>query len=281
MNKLETTQRWLTSIIVRPGALSDKIPAAGKVYALDAGKMIRTSGTMSPESRIGVYARGYVLRLMECMRADYPLLLQFLGEELFNTFARAYLVRLPSHSPSLYDLGAHFPAFLKASQPAAQTAQSMFDLPVELALAERMRVEVERSTGLEGMQEELFDDPLLYFSGGLKLQAAPCLRLLELSFELEGFMRSPGKPGNTAIPERRKNYMAICRKDYRVSMQSVEAWQYYYLLELQQSDHTAAIKKAASESGFAEEEIMAELLLWLPVAAGYGYVKNMTPHPGS
>ncbi|MCW3082936.1 MAG: hypothetical protein JWP12_302 [Bacteroidetes bacterium] len=273
MNKLETTQRWLTSIIIRPGRLHDKISAADKTYQLDTEKMIRTSATLSPENRISVYARGYVLRLMECMRADYPVLLHLLGEELFNSFVQAYLVNVPSHSPSLYDLGENFPAFLKASQPQQNEDAEMFDLPVELAQVERTRVEVERSKGLETEQTANSDDSLFHFLGTSNYNVSPCLRLLQLQYELLDFIKAVERGKEAETPERKINYLAISRKNYAVNLQQLEAWQFYYLKALAiTGDHNAAVKIAATESGIPEESIMADLLLWIPVAMEYGYV---------
>ena len=272
MDKLELTQRWLTSIIVRPGRLSDKIAAADSTYQLEMQQVLRSSELLDAESRIRVYAQGYVLRLMECMRADYPLLLRFLGEELFSTFAKAYLVSLPPHSPSLYNLGADFPGFLKASQPEKNTDRSFFDLPVELAYAERLWAEAEREKGLEQMPQALPDDPLFYFTAAGALAASPCLRLLPLEYELTGFVYALQKDAAAPMPAQRSNYAAICRKNYRVHMQELESWQYVYLQALQDADAGDAVKIATVKSGMTEEQIMAELLLWLPLAVDQGYL---------
>jgi len=277
MNKLETTQRWLTSIIIRPGRLHEKIIAADKTYLLDNSEMIRASGRLSAEDRIHVYARGYVLRLMECMRADYPALRHLMGEELFDTFAQAYLVQVPSHSASLFDLGENFPAFLKASQPQRkdpEEAEVMFDLPVELAQVERIRSEVARSKGHEGTApKQREEDPLFYFLGASSFTASPSLRLIELRFELTEFIHAVETGEAAATPLKRNNFLAIGRRNYSLVMQELEAWQWYYLRALQRSaDHVSSIKKAAEESKRPEEDVMADLLLWLPVAYDAGYI---------
>lgn len=276
MNKLELTQRWLTSIIIRPGKLQDKIAAADRNYAVQMERMIRPSELLAPENRIYVYAQGYLLRLMECMRADYPLLLRFLGDELFSAFAKAYLMSLPSHSPSLYDLGAHFPEFLKASQPN-NTDRYYFNLPVELAYAERLWAEVERERGLEDLKNEVSDDPLFYFSTMDTLAASPCLRLMEAEFELADFILRLAKDEKAAVPVQRKNFIAICRKNYRVHIHELESWQYYYLQALQACE-SSAVKMTVLKSGIPEEQLMADLLLWLPTAMDLGFLYSNTDH---
>jgi len=274
MDKLETTQRWLTSIIVRPGRLSDKISAADRTYALNAKEMIRSSSHLSPETKISIYARGYVLRLMECLRADYPILHHLLGEELFNTFAEAYLVHIPSHSPSLFGLGTNFPAYLKASKPK-QGEEEMFDLPVELAQLERTRTEVARIEGLENKKSALPEEgSLLYFLGRSSYKTSPCLRLLQLKFDLLPFIKAVERNKEAETPAKRTTLLAISRKNYSVGMQELELWQWHYLQALSTSDHENAITAAAQKSNIAEDTIMADLLIWLPVAISYGYIHS-------
>jgi len=111
MIELANIQHWLTSIIINPGPLNERIRSADQVYKLDNDKVVRSSYNMNSGQKIGIYARGYVLRLMECMLAEYPAVHYLLGEDLFNTFVRTYLINLPSRSPDLYDLGKNFAAF--------------------------------------------------------------------------------------------------------------------------------------------------------------------------
>lgn len=275
MNKLDTTQRWLTSIIIRPGKLQEKILAADATYKLHHEEVIRASAKLSAEKKISIYARGYVLRLMECMRADYPVLQHLLGEELFTVFVHRYLVMIPSHSPSLFDLGSNFPEFLKASQPTGNGQNDLFDLPVELAQVERTRIEVARSKGLEGINHTTpAGEQLLSFLSS-SWKTSPALRLLQLKFSLLDFIKSVEKNEEAATPQQRINFLAISRKNYSVNMQELETWQWQYLQALQnENDHNAAIKHAAAASGLPEDSVMADVLLWIPVAVGLGYIYN-------
>lgn len=273
MSELATIQKWLTSIMVRPGRLDDKIRAADANYGVDSKALI-VSGKLNAEDRIGIYARGYVMRLMECMRADYPALYNLMGEELFDIFAKAYLVQLPSHSPSLFDLGKSFPAFLEASQPKNAENDNLFALPVELARLERTRVEVFRAEGLEKRNVEMPDtDPLFYLFGPDRFVASPCLRLLELQFELIDFIRQSEKGEEAANPLQNHNYTAICRKNYAVNMFQLENWQWHFLKVLNESGHQReAMEKVAEKLNLPVDELSAELMLWLPVALQRGYV---------
>ncbi len=271
MSELATVQKWLTSIMVRPGRLYDKIAAADANYGIESQKLIVSSEKLAANERIGIYARGYVLRLMECMRADYPLLQNLMGEELFDVFAGAYLVQIPSHSPSLFDLGKNFPAFLKASQP--DQANEMFALPLDLARFERTRVEVSRSEGLEKAQHEMPDlDPLFYLFGSGRFCVSPCLRLIQTDFDLVDFIRLTDKGEEAPLPERKESLMAVCRRNYAINMLNLEPWQWHFLHELTHASQMEAVSRVAATLNVDEQTISAELMLWLPVALQKGYI---------
>lgn len=270
MSELATIQKWLTSIMVRPGNLMDKISAADATYGVSSRDLI-VPGKLTSEERIGIYARGYVLRLMECMRADYPILQNLMGENLFDVFAGAYLVELPSHSPSLFDLGKHFPDFLEASQP--KDASEMFALPLELAKLERARTEVSRMQGLEKTDHQMPDtDPMFYLFGNGRFCVSPCLRLMQLDFDLLDFMRQTEKGEEASTPPKDPNFVAVCRKNYAVNMFKLEPWQWYFLREITGSSQTEAVSSTSQILGIDASTISAELMLWLPVALQRGYV---------
>jgi hypothetical protein len=275
MTELANIQHWLTSIIIKPGPLNERIRLADQVYKLDNDKVVRPSITMSSGQKIGIYARGYVLRLMECMLAEYPALHYLLGDDLFNTFVRTYLINLPSRSPDLYDLGKNFAAFLKASQPKNGSPDNeMFDLPVDLAKLERALAEVSRVKGLEGKEiVNETDDPMLSLFGTVNYQTSPCLMLLKLQFPLVDFVRAVQHGNKAMTPEKKDSFVAISRKNYAVNMHEVEAWQWYFLQALQNTNsYTNALDITSETCDIAKDTLMADLLLWLPLAISFGYV---------
>lgn len=278
MSELATLQKWLTSILIRPGHLHDKILAADRTYNLNNTDVIRSSPTLSSEERIQIYARGYALRLMECMRADYPALQNLLGDELFDTFAQAYLVRRPSNSYSLFDLGHDFPAFLKASRPNDSAAtleeQQKFDLPIELALLERARAEVYRSRGTEDKKQSVAQDHSLFFLFDTEqLSVSPCLHLLDLQFPLINFVRAVERGEQPSIPAPQHTLVAVSRKDYIIKMQELELWQWHFLKALENTgNYMQAVAISAQMSATSTDTIFANLMLWIPVAFTMGYV---------
>jgi hypothetical protein len=275
MSELANVQRWLTSIIIKPGKLNDKIALADETYKLTNTSVIRSSASMSSGQKIGIYARGYVLRLIECMSAEYAAVQHLLGDDLFNTFVKAYLLQSPSRSPDLYDLGKSFPEFLKASQPENNgDDDAMFGLPVELAVFERALAEVSRIKGLENMEIAGSDnEQVLFLFGTAAFQASPCLTLLQLQYPVIDFIKAVQRGEEAALPDKKHNYVAISRKNYRVNMHQLEPWQWHFLQSLQSTgNYMLAVDSSARASGTTKDTLMADLLLWIPLALNFGYI---------
>ena len=110
---LSVLEHWMKTVIVERGGLSEKLQAAARQHGLLADDVVAESRGLSAQERLAVYTGGYVLRLLECMRADFPALRGFVGDSVFDAFAKAYVITMPPVSHSLYDLGADFPRFLE------------------------------------------------------------------------------------------------------------------------------------------------------------------------
>ncbi|MFY9760933.1 MAG: DNA-binding domain-containing protein, partial [Xanthobacteraceae bacterium] len=114
---LGVLQRWMLSAVTTPGGVREGVREAREAYALDIGDAVKGSNRLSAPARLEIYARGYVLRLLECLRAEFPLLLALVGDQVFEMFASSYVWSRPSRSPSLYALGAGFADFLQSTRP--------------------------------------------------------------------------------------------------------------------------------------------------------------------
>ena len=277
MSELPVIQKWLTSILVKPGKLTDKINAADEYYGLSHEREVRSSEGKPARDRIMIYARGYVLRLMECLQAEYPILQNLLGEELFDSFASQYLVHLPSHSFTLFDLGKQFPDYLNASRPQLSEEDPLreqFEFPVDIARFERAKSEVYKNKGIEELQKHAENKPFDFlFLGMNPIVVSPCLRLLELKFPVLDFVKSVEKGEYPPIPVARKNWVAVSRTNYRVNATEIELWQWYYLQSLEKgSTQEEAIKQCSILCEKPVESIRAELMLWIPIAIHHGLV---------
>src|SRR5260370_29904420 len=103
---LSLLQHWIKTVVTERGGLGEKLDAAARRHGLSAEDVVAERRGLSARERLAVYTGGYVLRLLECMRADFPVLCGFVGDSVFDTFAKAYVITMPPGSHSLYDLGA-------------------------------------------------------------------------------------------------------------------------------------------------------------------------------
>ena len=250
---------------------------ADRFYNLNHTEVINPAPNMAANEKISIYAKGYLLRLMECMAAEYPVLLHLLGAELFNTFTKAYLAEMPPASPDLYDLGLNFAAFLKASQPKnnVDAASTLFDLPVELARLERAMAEVWRRQGLENTTtlETSDNNPVFYLFDASAFKTSPCLVLLQLQFLLTEFVRAVQRGEDAPTPPLKQTYTAVSRTNYVVQINDLEAWQWYFLKALQNgADYVTTINQTAQSCAINTDTLMADLMLWIPLAIKTGYI---------
>lgn len=81
---------------------------------------------------LGVYRDAYVLRLVDVIGNDHEQLRAYVGEERFQSMARAYIASCPSEHPNARWFAHRLPEFLQSTEPYA-------GLPavVELAALER------------------------------------------------------------------------------------------------------------------------------------------------
>jgi len=276
---LNVLEQWMKTIITERGGLGEKLVAAARRHGLCAEEAVAEKRGLSARERLAVYAGGYVLRLLDCMRADFPVLRDFLGDSVFDAFARAYIITKPPVSHSLYDLGADFPQFLEETKPTNSTldagTSAMLDLPPELARIERARAEVLRAPGTEEDQPPAPEDvsPFAVFGEELTLQAPPCLRLLKMKFPLVDFLRRSDMGEHPEPPAPRASLVAVGRSNYRLQMAEISLLQFALLKACEHPTSSyPAVRAAALASGRDPGEALAEVAVWLPVAFELGFL---------
>ena len=271
----------MKTVVTERGGLGEKLDVAARQHGLRAEDVVAERRGLSARERLAVYTSGYVLRLLECMRADFPVLRSFVGDSVFDAFAKAYVITRPPSSHSLYDLGADFPKFLEETKPVRECFDAetgaMLDLPPELARLERARAEVMRARGTEDEQpaaEPL--SPFAVFGEGPTLQATPCLRLLEMKFPLVDFLRSSDIGEHPEPPAPRASLVAVGRSNYRVHVEEISLWQFAFLRACERPTSSyPAVRVAALESGRDPGQALAEVAMWLPVAFELGFLRQV------
>ena len=136
---LQKLQGWLQTAIATPWLTN---PAELELVVKNS------EGQLNQAERLNIYTRSYQGRLVQCMESEYPSLRLALGEELFNDFAKGYLMQYPSQSYTLTNLGKKFPQYLQETRPDEE-AGSWPDFMIELATLERLFSEVYHGEGME------------------------------------------------------------------------------------------------------------------------------------
>src|SRR5262249_12014744 len=147
--------------------------------------------------RLSVHATGYFSRLHEALHLEYPRLAEALGGDEFRTLVATHLLRSPSRSASLADLGEGLPGTVR-SHPAGRESPCL----VDLAGRERARAEVWLSgpPGPDGWSIEGDEDP-----GSISFALSSTARLVSMGWDVTGW-----RPDD-ALPSPRSGSLVVWR----------------------------------------------------------------------
>ena len=226
--KLEVVQRWMQAFIVDPGTDLEAQEAAGQSAGLSADgarQLFRPSNTLEPFERIMIYRDQYLMRMLEALAGDYPVLHGFLGEQRFLALVTDYVQVYPSRSYTLNRLGGHFPEFvgqcgwLPRRRVLAELAR------LELALCQVFDEVETRPIGpadIEGRPADSWNRA--------RLIPIAALRLLELSYPVSDLLDAPASP---RAPLRRKDsWVVVYRRDFEMYRLALTRPAYVLLREL-------------------------------------------------
>ncbi|MEW2353355.1 DNA-binding domain-containing protein [Spirillospora sp. NPDC029432] len=253
-SELARLQRWMQDAILAPGGPTEA-----------AGSVLTASGTMTAEQRLGVYWRGYRLRLLEGMRGLHEGLCHLLGRETFDAFALAYLEACPPRTPTLFRLDEGFADYLEATRPDAGRPPgepgSWTQTLIDLARLERLFTEVLDGPGTEGTAVlgpgDLPADPARL--ARLRLVPAPCLRLLRACFPAHEYLRAVRLGRDPELPAPRAVHLVLSRTDHAVTVSEVDPAAYRALSALVRG---ATAGDALDEAGAGAEQGLAWLRRW-------------------
>lgn len=230
---LETLQRWMQSQLMEADLTGGIAPVAIE-------DVITASPSQTSQQRFDVYAYAYQARLVECLREEFATLCQFLGQDVFDGLAVAYLQAHPSQSYTLADLGARFPAFMQQAAAAltdeadneSETAENGSQFLIELATLERLYAEVFDGPGIEGLSL-ISPDELKKISPDqwpeVRFEAAPCLKLMEFAYPVHEFVTACRQGSEPPVPEPRPTRLVVTRRQYVVRRVPVAETQFRLL----------------------------------------------------
>jgi len=200
------------------------------------GKFIKPNDRLSSFERLEIYNRQYWFRVLDSLYEDYPGLRAVLGERIFTKMAEAYLVKYPSASFTMRNLGSRLERFLRR-----ETRWAGEKLPLALDVARFEWAQIVAFDGEAkpsvGMAELLLTDP-----EKLKLRLQPYLTLLALKFPVDDFVLAvkshdalrgeasnamdsapkASKLNRVPLPKPKKTYVAIHRHENAVYYKRLE-----------------------------------------------------------
>ena len=188
---LAGTQRWLLAAIT--GTDGEDESAGAHESGAAAGTFVKGSASFPAERRVEIYARGYRLRLVGCLRETYPALRHALGEEVFEAFALDYLDAHPPRGYTLNALGAHWPEHLEATRP---DGEGWPDFLIDLARLERTFAEV-------------------YDGDGERV-------VLRTRYPVAGYVAAVRRGDDPPLPAAKPSVVAVDRRDWVVTLSELD-----------------------------------------------------------
>lgn len=277
--ELGTVQRWMQAVITHPGGVRAGMAASEARREMAVGpdeveSVVTRSRALSGLDRLEIYARAYFARLLECLRAEFPVLARAMGEDLFDEFAVGYLERYPSRTYTLNRLGADFARYLAETRPPDEDWP---DLLIDLATLEWAVAEVFDGPGVEGQA--------LLEVGGLtaipverwaeaRLVPVPCLRVLALDHPVRAYYTALRDGKEAMPPDRSDSYMALTRRDYVVRIHDLAPPEYVLLNALLDGQPIGSAVGLVAESADPELDHLADdLRVWFGNWAAAGFFR--------
>ncbi|QDU61508.1 hypothetical protein Pan216_23690 [Planctomycetes bacterium Pan216] len=255
---LSAIQQWMQAVITHPagvsmGADSDEARRHVDVGAEHLESVIRRSKALTSAERLEVYADAYYLRLLDCLRSEFPALLYALGQEAFDEHAVGYLQAYPSQSYTLGFLGKSFPDYLRETRPAdipgGPEEPNWPEFLIDLAALERTYAEVFDGPGIETSPQLTGDDLATVMRDHLataRLEMAPCFRLVRFSFPVHEYASAVRHEESPEPPEPRETLLAVTRLHFVVRRFELTPVQFSLLTSLERE---STVQEAVEEVG--------------------------------
>jgi hypothetical protein len=158
---------------------------------------------LDADGRLAIYQRGYVARLVECLADDYPVTKHALGEDAFESLARAYIARHPSTSPNLNAYGRLFP----------QLCDGFY---ADLARLEWAIVEVIHAAAAPPLASDALQAVPADRWPSIRLTANPALRVLRFAYPANAYFQAVRDGQETPIPAAAPSAAVVYRSGLTV-----------------------------------------------------------------
>lgn len=254
---LAELQRWMRWALTHPlgvlgavaGASSAGLPAR---FAEPAGAGLAVIAAdaapgRTAVDRLSVYGGGYFTRLHGALALEFPRLAAALGDDGFRALVAEHLLRTPSTSPSLADLGEDLAGTLR-SHPGAALAPWL----VDLARLERAEAEVWLSDAEPAAPwTDAAEDWSL-----VRLGLAPTARLVRVAWDVVD--RDPV----SAPPSARTGVVVVWRVEASIGVEWIDSAPGRLLEELARGLPLGDACAIAASLGLSAAEVTAAFARW-------------------
>jgi hypothetical protein len=274
MPDLDRLQRWFQAVIMHPdgivpGMLGPNAREHMELSPDELERVVTRSRSLTAAERVAIYGRAYHARLTECLEAEFRVLRQALGEDLFRMFARAYLSNCPSQSYTLADLGKGFPGYLHDTRPAEgaeEKEEAWPDFIIDLARFERAFSEVYDGPGVEGTPmlsaeglRTLLTDQDLH----VRVTPAVSLRLLTFRYPVHDYFHAARHGQEPELPAPAETFLAMNRRDYVVTTIELSATQHALLSGLLEGQTVGqSLRRAGASLPDQRQQLIACIETW-------------------
>jgi hypothetical protein len=248
---LADLQRWMRWVLTHPlganrategeqlaGLPERFVEPEARVLTSIAGDPVPGRGVAD---RLSVYASGYFSRLHEALELEYPRLAEAVGPEEFRELVAAHLLRAPSSSPSLADLGEDLTGTLRAC-PAGVRWPWLADL----AALERATAEVWLSGPSDPCRWKIEEGEE---AGSLRLVLSALARLLPVSWDVVDWRA--GQAG----PARRQGRLVVWRVEASTGVEWLDHAPGEVLAAVCRGEHLGELCELAATLGMSPEDV--------------------------
>ena len=185
---------------------------------------IKVNPRISPQQQIAIYIDGYRLRLIEAIRSDYPALLLYLGENIFDDLALKYIESTPPNHFNL-DRYPHGLAAIIRDYTNDDFATDLAEL--EAAIAKVFMLEESDSLSTDTL---IGTTPEQLAEMVLKPRTASCL--LHLRYQADTYMSDMREGHMPLKPAAEARALYLVRHDNEVKRHVLSIPEYLILSQL-------------------------------------------------
>jgi len=278
---LAELQRWMRWIITEPRGIREALTSP---WTLDPSlanrykeperqlKVIEEAAPLSAQDRLDVYANAYFYRLLESLGVDYMAVRRVIGDENFHDLVAHFLMRYPSNSPNIGDVGETFPAFINGHALSAQ-----FPFLHELAVLERAIMECLFSHHLPALDVSSLQTKSEEEWATARFVLDPTVRLLSVQWPVDTLWkeREQAEPlVLPTIPDSALRHLLLRRDDSWVSVSVMDVHPWMALHMLRSGMSLGAVCEALSKQWNQSAETLP-VMEWFTSWVATGVVKKI------